>query len=221
MLTFEDKIKDIDRLLEIKRSKWMLTNVLAFDDLSQIIRLHIHKKFFQWKQELPFDPWCATIIVNQINNQIRNHYGRFTPPCVKDKGCPFNTGDGCQWTQSGKKDASCPAYAKWEISKKNAYELKFAAPLEDFDGATHELDFDIDKSISKFHTKIKEKLTARMYEAYKYLYIDHLSDYDTAIKLGFKTKEKNRCPGYRQISNMKAEILKIAQNLVKELDLEY
>ncbi len=68
---------------------------------------------------------------------------------------------------------------------------------------------------------MKQILNERLYEAYRYFYIEHLPDAEAAQKLGFKTKEKNRCPGYRQISNMKCEIFKIAKQVASEFDMEY
>lgn len=221
-MVFTDKIGEIDRLIETKRSKWMLTNLLSFEDLAQILRIHIYEKFSQWDQTRPFSPWCSTVIGNIIKNEIRNRYGRLTPPCIRGKGCPFNTGeDGCQWTRSGKKDGSCPAYAKWESSKKPAYELKTASSLEDYDGATREPDFDMIKSVDKFHELIQKNLSERLKQAYQYFYIDHLTDEQAAAKLGFKTKEKNRRPGYRQISNLKSDIFKVAKKLLEDFEVEY
>lgn len=220
-LEFNDKIKDIDRLLSSKRSKWILNNILSFEDLSQIIRVHIFKKFDKWDQVRPFDPWCSRVIDRQIRNEIRNKYSRLVPPCIKNRGCPFNTGDGCQFTNSGKKDSSCAAYAKWEATKKPAYELRVALPLEDYDGSTTQSDCNLDKSIPKFHEHIKQMLPPRLIEAYQLLYIDNLSDNEAAEKLGFRTNEKKRTPGYRQIINMKKDILAIAQKAINSFDLEF
>lgn len=220
-MVFEDVSKDLDRLLDIKRSDWMLNNILSYEDLSQIIRLHIYKKFDQWDQSRPFSAWASRIISNQIKNQIRNHYGRLTPPCIKGKGCPFNTGDGCQLTKSGQKDSSCAAYAKWEKSKKPAFELKTAAPLEDFDGACSSPHFDFEKSVDKFHAAMKVRLNEREYLAYQLIYLDHLPDEEVSRIMEFKTKEINRIPGYRQISNLKLKLVKIGKEVLEEMDLEY
>ena len=220
-LLFEDKIKDIDRILLSKQSRWRLNHLLSFEDLSQIIRLHIYKKFDQWDQTRPFDPWCSRTVDNQIFNQTRNRYSRLLPPCLKGKGCPFNNGDGCDHTLSGKKDSSCEAYRKWELSKKPAYELKMAAPLEDYDNPTKYSECNLDKSIPKFHEYMLACLPPRLALAYRYLFMDHLSDEDAALKLGFTSNEKKRAPGYRQIINIKKEILKTAQEKMINFELEF
>ena len=36
-----------------------------FDDVCQIIRAHIHKKWDQWDQSRPIKPWLNKIIANQ------------------------------------------------------------------------------------------------------------------------------------------------------------
>jgi RNA polymerase sigma factor (sigma-70 family) len=221
MFKFEDKNEELNKLLDIKRSDWMLNNILQYEDLCQIIRLHIYKKFSQWDQSRPFSAWASRVISNQIKNQIRNHYGRLTPPCIKGKGCPFNTGDGCQMTKSGQKDSSCAAYAKWERSKKPAYELKTAAPLEDFDGACNSPYFNFEQSVEKFHREMKRVLSDREYFAYDLIYLQHLSDEIVAQKMGFKTKEANRIPGYRQISNLKVKLTQIGKQVLETMDLEY
>jgi hypothetical protein len=39
------------------------------------------------------------------------------------------------------------------------------------------------------------------------LYIQHLSEEQAAKKMGYKTSEKNRSPGYKQIKNLKKSII--------------
>lgn len=221
MFKFEDKIKDIDRLLEMRRSQWMLTHIMSYEDICQIIRIHLHKKFDYWDQSRPFDQWASRIITRQIINEVRNNYGRLTPPCIKGKGCPFNTGEGCQFTKSGKKDESCAAYSKWLKSKKSAYELKIAAPLEDYDGASRFSDFNFEKTADKFHKEMKKLLTEKQYLAYTLIFVDGLSDIEVAKRLNLTTGEKNRIPGYRQISNLKKELIRIGKEVVDNMDFEY
>ena len=49
---------------------------------------------------------------------------------------------------------------------------------------------------------------------YNYLYIEFLSEEQVAKKMGYKTTEKNRQPGYKQIKNIKKNIIKKVKNLL-------
>ena len=62
---------------------------MDYDDVCQIIRLHIYKKWHLWDQSRPFKPWASMIISNQIKNLIRNNYSSFAKPCLR---CPHNMG---------------------------------------------------------------------------------------------------------------------------------
>ena len=53
------------------------------------------------------------------------------------------------------------------------------------------------------------------------LYIDHLEESDVAEKMGFKTSEKRRKAGYRQIINYKKNIIKKAKKLLEEEDIDH
>ena len=50
--SFEDKIEEIDQLLDVNRSKWQLDAIQWFDydDVKQIIRIHINEKWDLWIQ---------------------------------------------------------------------------------------------------------------------------------------------------------------------------
>ena len=82
MFVFQDKIAEIDVLLERSRKKWHLDAVqwMDYDDVCQIIRLHVHKKWHLWDQTRTFGPWCNRVISHQITNLIRNHYTSFQKP---------------------------------------------------------------------------------------------------------------------------------------------
>jgi hypothetical protein len=221
MFRFEDKIEVIDKLIESRRGRWTLDQITYMDwaDVAQLIRIHIADKWEQWDQSRPLEKWASKVIKHRIINLIRDHYGKVTPPCVT---CPFNTNlGGCSRTRSGKQDNDCLAYRKWEKRKGSAYGLKLAAPLEDYDGAGTSIDFDMIKSIDKFHDQMKVKLNEKLWNAYTLLYIEHLNDTEVVKRLGFKTKEKDRLPGYRQLSNMKAKIIKVAKELIQDFDIEH
>ena len=45
-------------------------------------------------------------------------------------------------------------------------------------------------------------------------YIDHLSEEQAAKKMGYKTTEKNRSPGYKQIKNLKKSIITKVKKII-------
>ena len=112
---FEDKREDLDQLLLKYRPKWQLSALawLDYDDVCQIIRLHVYNKWHLWDQSRPFKPWASMIISNQIKNLIRNNYTSFAKPCLRRQ---YNMGGTlCDWTKSGDQDRTC---ADFEKSKK-------------------------------------------------------------------------------------------------------
>ena len=71
---FEDVIEKIDTEILKRRGKWNLTILswMDFDDVSQILRIHIYKKWHLYDPEKPLAPWLNRIITNQIKNLILN-----------------------------------------------------------------------------------------------------------------------------------------------------
>jgi hypothetical protein len=53
--SYSDKAKDIDEEIGKRRNKWFLDSLawFSFDDVEQIIRAHIFKKWHQWDQRRP------------------------------------------------------------------------------------------------------------------------------------------------------------------------
>ena len=70
---FEDLIEQIDLEIKKRKSKWNLTALswMDFDDVSQILRIHIFKKWHLYDIKKPLNPWINRIISNQIKNLIR------------------------------------------------------------------------------------------------------------------------------------------------------
>lgn len=222
MTIFEQNIDKINKAIKQKTSFWALKAItyMDYDDVAQLLRIHVSEKIGQWKEEKgTFESWVAKVVKNRIKNLIRDHYGKVAPPCNR---CPFNNGgDFCAFTKSGVKDSSCKEYKKWLFGKKAAYELKLPSTLEDYDGAQKYSEFDVEKTADKFHEKMKEALSPKLYQAYVYLYIEHLTDGEIVKKLGFKqTKEKGRIAGYRQLTNIKNKLIEIGREVVKDLELE-
>ena len=219
--TFEENIAIIDKIIFSKKDFWQLKSLsyMDFSDVAQIIRLHIHKKWEQYDHSKPLENWVSKICTHKIINLIRDHYGRLAPPCNK---CPFNNGgNDCSLTESGTKSNECLRYKKWSKSKKNAYGLKLAFTLEEVDNpGVSSIDFNIEESAIKFHDQILPLLSEKMKRAYRYLFIENLSDEEAAIKLGFKTSEA-RTPGYKQLMNIKNKIITIAHKEIQDFDIVY
>ena len=227
-ITFEESISIIDEELLKRRGKWRLDFIawMNFDDVCQKIRLHIFKKWDHWDQSRPLRPWLNRLICNQIANLIRNNYSSFAKPCLT---CPHNMGaDIC--ALHGIQSSACSDYSKWEKVKKAAKEIKMACSLNsafsygDGDDKGRELDIkevntfvDYDSKISDINNKMKSVLTALEWKIYDYIYIQNLSDVETARLMGYKTSEKNRSPGYKQIKKVKNKIYEVAKKIIYEL----
>jgi DNA-directed RNA polymerase specialized sigma24 family protein len=224
---FEEKIEAINLEIQKRKGKWFLNSIssIDFDDISQILRAHINKKWHLWDQEKPLEPWLNTVISNQIKNQIRNNYGSFAKPCLN---CPFNESVNseeniCSYTKSGEQDKTCPVYAKWAKSKKYAYDVKLPKSFDcnDFQIGTNANNNDLEKAAVILHQKMKDYLTVKQYKVYTLLYVDNKEDADVARVLGYKTSEKGRTPGYRQIKNLKKHFKEVAEKIMQKEDVFY
>ena len=219
---FEDNLKEIDEEIAKKRGKWNLKSLtwLDYEDVSQIIRFHIFKKWHLYNPEKRLRPWVRTIISNQIKNLIRNNYSNFVKPCSK---CAAAKGDnGCEIykTQSG----DCPLYRNWEKNKKTGMHAKMPLPLENHSQEVYVLKntqaFDIERSSLNLHKKMKEVLKPNEWKVYEQLYIKFKDEDEVAKLVGYKTSEKNRTPGYKQIKNIKKKIIEKARQLIKDDEID-
>ena len=228
--TYEDKFEVIDNEIRKRYYKWHLHALawLAFDDVSQIIRAHIYNKWDQWDQSRPIEPWVNKIISNQLKNILRNNYSNFARPCVS---CKHNqskeqaagqVSNLCSLTSSGLQSDECPDYAKWYKTRKQAYDIKIPVSLEtnDFDRHTSPEDhYKIDKAVNHMHLKMREYLNDRHYIIYKMLFIDYIDEELVAKVLGYKSNEKGRKAGYKQIKNLKNFYKKTAKRFCLETDI--
>lgn len=225
ILSYEDCSNIIDNELAKRRGKWFLYSIawLDYDDVCQIIRAHIHKKWSQWDQSRSLEPWLNRIISNQLKNILRNNYGNYVRPCLN---CPFNQSgsiDGenglCGFTSSGLQCSECPLFAKWEKTKKAAYNTKMALTLENHQSEAKSLPgenlWNMDESIEKIHVYMKKELSEKKYKVYEMLYIQNIDDDEVAKIMGYKTTEKGRSAGYKQMRNLKKmfkeKVIKIMQ----------
>ncbi len=68
---------------------------------------------------------------------------------------------------------------------------------------------------------MEEMLKPVEWKVYRMLYIENKSENEVASEMGYKTSEKNRTPGYKQITNIKRSIiLKVKKAIQKdEIDI--
>jgi len=229
---YEDKADVIDNEIRKRYYKWHLHAIawFDFDDVAQIIRAHIFKKWDQWDQGRPLEPWVNKIISNQLKNILRNNYSNFARPCLN---CEHNQSreqaDGqlaalCAFTPSGLQCNECDLFAKWEKTKKNAYDVKMPLSLE-FHAYTQNTNpsdhFDISRATSTLHSKMMQVLTPRHFFVYKMLFVDGISEEEVARILGYKSNEKGRKAGYKQIKNLKNQYKNMAKKIISKEDIFY
>lgn len=227
-LFYEDFSELIDNELQKRKRNWFLTSVnwIDFDDVCQIIRSHISKKWAQWDQSRPIKPWLNKIIANQMKNILRNHYSNYARPCLN---CPFNSDSEfnlCTFTSSGEQDNTCPLYKKWEGTKKHAYNVKITLSLENHQhevnaGSESYLGSDIQESSLKLFKELKKILTPRQYSAFDMLFIQNMTDEEVAKEMGFKSTESGRKAGYKQIKNLKKLLKEKAANILNKKGITF
>lgn len=225
---YEDFHQIIDQELVKRKKNWFLNSVawIDFDDVSQIIRAHIHKKWSHWDQSRPIKPWLNKIIANQMKNILRNHYSNYARPCLN---CPFNNDaqmNLCSFTKSGNQDQTCPLYKKWERTKKHAYNVKITLSLDshlhEVDGnSDNHLDMDIQDASLKLIKELKSVLNDRQFQAFELLYIKNLSDEEVARQMGFKSTESGRKAGYKQIKNLKKLLKEKAARVLEKKGIAF
>ena len=221
---FEDKREDLDQLLVKYRPKWQLSALawLDYDDVCQIIRLHVYNKWHLWDQSRPFKPWASMIISNQIKNLIRNNYTSFAKPCLR---CQYNMGGTlCDWTKSGDQDRTCADFEKWKKKKERAYNIKLPLTLDDGVATqnTSSIKDQVDYKLSsgKLHELVMKQLSERHKAIYAMLYIEHKDETEVAKKFGFKgDSTKRKTIRYKQISNLKKKFYRIAIKIMEDNDI--
>lgn len=220
---YEDLSLEIDELLLKYKAKWQLKSLswLDYDDVCQIIRSHIYKKWHLWDQTRPFKPWASMLISNQIKNLIRNNYSNYAKPCLK---CPyFLSNEECAFTESGKQDSSCDTYAKWQKKKEKAYNIKIPISLDCvlYQNETDtDPEFNYEQKIDTIHRLTMDCLSDKHKEIYHMLYIQHIDEHAIAKKFGFKKdSSKRKTPRYKQINNLKKKFFSIAEKIIKDNDL--
>lgn len=220
--TYEECYVIIDKVINNFRKKWQLKaiNWFDFEDVSQVVKLHIFNKWHMWDQSKPLEPWVSRITSNQIKNIIRNNYSNYAKPCMQ---CRFNMGDNlCAWTNNGIQNSTCDLYAKWAKQKQAGYGIKLPLPIEhhkqEVDQQTH-TNIHFDDSINRLNELLQLYLTEKHYQVYIMLFFEHKSDEEVAKFMGYKTTEKNRKAGYKQIKNLKNMLKQKAAQIIEKYDI--
>lgn len=202
-LKYEDCVNLIDLEIAKRRGKWNLKiiNWMDFDDVSQILRFHIFKKWSLYDQSQPLQPWLNRIISNQIKNLIRNNYGNYVKPCLKCAASEHE--DMC--SIYGSQNSTCPLYRNWEKGKKSAYQTKLPVSLDNHlveISSKESEDINFEKAFEQIQEKIQPLLKPTEKKVFQYVFIEKLSEEQAAKKLGYKVKEKTKSPGYKQIKTI-------------------
>ena len=114
-------------------------------------------------------------------------------------------------------------FANWSRTKKQAYNAKLPVSINDHTyeiNSTEYSDIDILGVMDKISAKMEEVLKPAEWKIYQALYIEHMSEEDAATLMGYKTNEKNRVPGYKQIKNVKKAIIKKVKRMLEDGEIE-
>jgi RNA polymerase sigma factor (sigma-70 family) len=219
--TFEECISIIDEEIVKRKNKWTLSSIawLDYEDVSQILRIHINKKWHLYDQSKPLLPFLNVIISHQIKNLIRNIYSNYSRPCLKCRAAIDN--DGCKIYKI--QCNSCPLFANWQRRKEPANNIKVPLSIENHQNEVYEIqdeNLDIAKNILILAEKMKEILKPTEYLVFKGLYIDDLTEEQISKKLGFISNEKGRVAGYKTIKNIIKSIVLKAKKSLNEGNLD-
>lgn len=218
--SYEDKYEIIDTEINKRRSKWQLKAIawMDFEDVRQLIRIHIHKKWHLWDQSRPIEPWLNAIITNQMNNLIRDNLWSFSRPCLR---CDANQGAGLCGIYK-EQCCDCPLYLKWYKKKKKIHDLKIPTSYHDERNAVDNSMFflekdtfiDYDISIEKIHKEMEKRLKSSQFLIYKMLFIEGKTEDDVAKVCKYKADKYNKKRKYKPIENHKKKFMEIARKII-------
>ena len=220
-LKFENCINLINTEIVKRKNKWTLSalNWIDFEDVSQIIRFHIYKKWNLYDESKPILPWVNRIISNQIKNLIRNNYGNYARPCLK---CAAAIGES-ECKIYGKQDKSCPMHKNWVKTKKNAYDLKMTVSVEDH---SYEINnqsapqYNIQRAAANLHEKMKKILKPIEWRVYDLLYIQNKTEEYVCKNLEFKYDKKAKTTYNKQLRNIQKAIIKKAKECLNNGEVD-
>ena len=120
--------------------------------------------------------------------------------------------------------STCPLYAHWEKTKKSAHDAKLPLSLEDHPQEVFSKNcdnVDIERLASQLHKKMEKILKPIEWKVYNHLYIEYKSEEEVAALMGYRTSEKNRIPGYKQIKNIKKSIIEKVKKVLSKGEIDY
>lgn len=219
--TFEECLPEIEDAINKRKHRWSLTALawLDFDDVRQILKFHIWKKFHLYDQNRPLSSWLTVVINNHMINLIRNVYSNYSRPCLK---CEFYNGDDL-CTKFNVVSTKCDLFRTWTYGKKTKYNIQLSLPIENHENEVHEIaanDINVDKTAQNIHERMKKILKPLELQVYELLYVKKLDESEAARILKFKSNEKGRHPGYGRLGQIKKIIIaKVREELLNE-DIE-
>lgn len=221
MLTFESQIKVIDLAIAQHAKNWTLKARpdIDFDDVAQLIRIHINKKFSQWDQTRNLVPWLHRIIRNQIINILRNVYSGMSRPCLK---CSASL-DGDMCSLFIKQCSKCPLFAKWEKTKKKKSDVHLPVSLEHHANTMMSMpnvDINFDKAIPLLNQRLKKVLKPTEWQFYDLMYIQNKKESDVVKIMDFKSTEKKASHRYKRMLQIQKSVMDKAREILKEQGLE-
>lgn len=182
---FEKYNKIIDKEISKRSAKWSLTAIpsLSFEDIAQILRLHIYQKIHLYNEEKsPIENWINMVISNRLKNIWRNLYLNYNKPCIS---CACAEGESsCKIY--GEQDESCPLVKHWQASKLAAYNTKLPVSIQNHEQEVYDLPHktvNIEATAVNLHDKMSQYLTPDEFVVYKFLYIDNKNEDALIIKL--------------------------------------
>lgn len=219
--SFEECIDIINEEIAKRRQKWTLTSIswMDYDDVSQILRIHINEKWYRYNPKQPLKNWINRIITNRIRNLIRDNYSNYSRPCLK---CAAFEGENLCSIYNTQSE-QCPTYAKWAATKRNAYNIKIPVSIEamnDHSTDIEDLSYETYTDIESINKQVKKILKQREYEFYMMYFVDKTSEKEISEKMGFVTTEKNKVAGYKQMRNLAKKITETIKKAIEEGKIE-
>lgn len=202
--TFEECLPIIDAEIAKNKGKWKLESLSWIDyfDVSQILRIHIFKKFDLYDPSRPLIPWLHQVIRNHISNLVRNNYQNFARPCL-NCDAQIDT-DGCKIYS--KQCSACPMYAEWEKKKQYAYNIKLPVSIENHTNEVQEQpsnqEINLTKHIKNAHDVMKKHLKHQEWLVYQKLFIQHKDEATVIKELNYVGSGRSK-----QLFNIKVAIM--------------
>ena len=81
--------------------------------------------------------------------------------------------------------------------------------------------FQFDLLFGKLNAQLKVRLKTNEWIVYENLYLKDKTEQEVAKMLGYKTSEKNRSPGYKQIKNIQKSIIIKAKRILEKDELDW